>query len=112
MARHVRTPSSRWRAARAGALTLIWAGGLTAGFFAILAAASRYSCSPSAHGLACRPAGTAVSTILILGVIATVTIVTVATHDSGQRRLVGWTAGGALALLTCFFLARAVIGTA
>lgn len=112
MARHIRVPSSRWRAARASALTFIWLGGLTAGFFAILAAAARYSCNPSAHGLACRPAGTGVSATLIVGVIATVTAVTVATHDSGRRRLVAWTVGGAIVLATCFLLARAVIGTA
>jgi hypothetical protein len=112
VARHVRVPSSRWRAARAGALTVIWLAGLASGFFAILAAASRFSCSPSAHGLACRPAGTAVSTVLVLGVIATVTSVTVATHDSGRRRLVGWTVGGAIMLALCFLLARAVIATA
>lgn len=112
MARHVRVASSRWRAARASALTLIWLVGLAAGFFAILAATARYSCSPSAHGLACRSAGTAVSSLLIVGVIATVTAVTVATHDSGHRRLLGWTLSGALVLVACFVLARAVIATA
>jgi hypothetical protein len=112
VARHVRVASGRWRAARASALTLIWLGGLTVGFFAILAAAAKYSCSPSAHGLACRPAGTAVGGALVVGVIAIVTSVTVATHDSGHRRLVGWTLGGALALAACFLAARALIGTA
>lgn len=112
MARHIRVPSGRWRIARASALTFIWLAGLTAGFFAILAGTARYSCSPAAHGLACRSSGTAVSSLLIVGVIATVTAVTVATHDSGRRRLVAWTASGAIVLVACLLLARAVISTA
>jgi hypothetical protein len=105
-------PSSRWRLARASALTFVWLAGLTAGFFAILGTAARFSCAPSAHGLACRPAGTALGGGLIAGVIAIVTAVTVATHDSGRRRLVAWTIGGALGLLACFLAARGLIGTA
>jgi hypothetical protein len=112
VARHVRVASNRWRFARASALTFIWLAGLATGFFAILGAAARYSCSPSAHGLACRPAGTALGGGLVVGVIAIVTSVTVATHDSGRRRLVAWTVGGALALAACLVAARALIATA
>jgi hypothetical protein len=112
VARHAKQTDSRWTLTRAGALTLIWLGGLTAGFFAILAAAARYSCGPTAHGLACRPAGTAVGGGLIIAVIAIVTAVTVATYDSGHRRLAAWTVAGASALLGCYFGAHALIGTA
>jgi hypothetical protein len=110
--RHARAASPRWRFARGTALAAIWLGGLAAGFFAILAAAARYSCAPSAHGLACRSAGTAVSGGLIISVIAIVTVVTVATHDSDHRRLVAWTGAGVLGLIACYFGAHAVIATA
>jgi hypothetical protein len=112
VARHAKQTDTRWTFTRAGSLTLIWLGGLTAGFFAILAAAARYSCGPTAHGLACRPVGTAVGGGLIIAVIAIVTAVTVATHDSGHRRLAAWTAAGASALLGCYFGAHALIATA
>jgi hypothetical protein len=112
VARHAKQIDTRWRFARAFALTFIWLGGLAAGFFAILGAAARYSCGPSAHGLACRPAGTAAGGGLIIAVIVVVTAVTVATHDSGHRRLVGWTVAGATALVGCYFGAHALIGTA
>ncbi len=112
MARHARSTSARWCLARGGALTLIWLGGLAAGFFAILGAASHYSCAHNAHGLACRPAGPAVGVILVLAVIAIVTSVTVATHNSGERRLITWTVAGALGLLACYFGAHALISTA
>lgn len=112
MGRHAKAPDRQWRFARASALTLIWLGGLTAGFFGILAAAARYSCGPTAHGLACRPAGTAVGGGLIIAVIAIVTAVTVATYDGGHRRLAAWTAAGASALLGCYLGAHALIGTA
>ena len=112
MGRHARSTSARWRLARGSALTLIWLGGLAAGFFAILGAAAHYSCAHNAHGLACRSAGPAVGTMLVLAVITIITAVTVATHDSGERRLLTWTAAGALALLACYFGAQALISTA
>ncbi|MDP9093071.1 MAG: hypothetical protein M3N95_09070 [Actinomycetota bacterium] len=112
MARHAKRTDGRWRFARGGALTLIWLGGLAAGFLSILAAAARYSCAPTAHGLACRPAGTAAGGGLIIAVIAIVTAVTVTTHDTGRRRLAAWTFAGATALLGCYVGARALIGTA
>jgi hypothetical protein len=87
-------------------------GGLAAGFFAILSAAARYSCSQTAKGLACRPAGTALGTGLVIAVIATVSVVTVATHESGRRRLAIWTAAGVITLIGCYLASRALIDTA
>jgi hypothetical protein len=96
---------------RGSALVLIWLGGLGAGFFAILGAAARYSCGPSANGLACRPAGSALGAGIALGVIAIVTAVTVLTHDREPRRLGALTGVGAVALLGCYFGAHALIAT-
>jgi hypothetical protein len=109
--RHTKEPTKQWRLARGSALVLIWLGGLAAGFFAILSAAARYSCGPTAHGLACRPAGSALGLVIALCVVATVTTVTVFTHDRGPRRLVGMTGLGATALLACYLGAHALVGT-
>jgi hypothetical protein len=90
----------------------VWLGGLAAGFFGILGAGARYSCGPSAKGLACRPAGSALGAVIVLGVIATVTTVTVLTHDSRPRRLALSAVLGAVALLGCYLGAHALIATA
>ena len=112
MGRHTKAASGRSRAARGGALLLVWLGGLGAGFFAILSAASRFSCAPSARGLACRPAGSALGVGMVLAVIGTVTAVTVLTHDRGPRRLVISTMLGVLGLLGCYLGAPALTRTA
>jgi hypothetical protein len=92
---------------------LVWAGGLSAGFFALLSVAARYtSCSASAHGLACRPAGTAIGSSLVLGIIATVTAATVLTHDRGPGRSAAWGVLGVAALGACYLAAHALLGTA
>jgi len=111
--RHAKAVDGRSRLARASALVLIWAGGLAAGFFALLSMATRYtSCGASAHGLACRPAGTAVGAAIVLGVIATVTAATVLTHDCGPRRLAACGVLGVTALVACYLGAHALLDTA
>jgi hypothetical protein len=90
----------------------VWLAGLGAGIYAIVAAAARLSCARSAHGLACRPAGSVSAGGLVLFVIAVVTTVTVATHESGGRRLAAWTLAGLCALGGCYLAAQALIGTA
>jgi hypothetical protein len=99
--------------ARASALAVIWLGGLAAGFFALLSVAARYTtCTTTAHGLACRPAGTAIGGTLVIGVIATVTAATVLTHDRGPRRSATWALLGAAALGAAYLAAHALLGTA
>ncbi|MCW2646142.1 MAG: hypothetical protein QOF87_2470 [Pseudonocardiales bacterium] len=99
--------------ARASALAVVWLGGLAAGFFALLSVAARYTtCSTSAHGLACRPVGTAIGGSLVIGVIATVTAATVLTHDRGPRRSATWGVLSAATLAACYLAAHALLGTA
>jgi hypothetical protein len=111
--RHAKPVRGRSRLARAGALVLIWLGGLGAGFFALLGVGARYTgCSASARGLACRPAGTAVGAVIVLGVIATVTAATVLTHDRELRRIVGLGVLSVAALGAWYLAAHALLDTA
>lgn len=112
MGRHTSTVPGRRRQARAAALVAIWLGGLAAGFFAILSIGTRFSCGAHSRGLACRPAGSLLGIVIVLGVIAIVTAVTVLTHDGGARRLAAASTLGALALIACYAGAQALIGTA
>jgi uncharacterized membrane protein len=99
--------------ARASALAVVWLGGLGAGFFALLSVGARYTtCTASAPGLACRPAGTAIGGSLVIGVIATVTVATVLTHDRGPRRSATWALLSAAALGALYLAAHALLGTA
>jgi hypothetical protein len=113
VARHAKALSRRSRVARASALAIVWLGGLGTGFFALLSVAARYTtCSSGARGLACRPAGTAIGGFLVIGVIATVTAVTVLTHDRGPRRSATCGLLGTAALGMCYLAAHALLGTA
>jgi hypothetical protein len=111
--RHAKAVTGRSRLARASTLVLVWLGGLTAGFFALLSLAARYTgCSASAHGLACRPAGTAIGALIVIGVIATVTAATVLTHDRELRPVVTWGVLGVAALGAWYLAAHALLDTA
>ena len=113
MGRHTRTADGRSQLARTSALALVWVSGLTAGFFALLSVAARYtSCSASARGLACRPAGTVIGATILLGLIATVTAATVLTHDRGPRRVAACGVLGVTALVACYLGAHALLDTA
>ena len=113
MGRHAKALSIRSQVPRAGALILVWLGGLVAGFFALLSVAARYTtCATSAHGLACRPVGTAIGGSLVIGVIATVTAATVLTHDQGPRRSAIWGLLGVVVLGACYLGAHALLDTA
>lgn len=91
----------------------VWAGGLAAGFFALLSVAARYTaCSSGAPGLACRPAGTAIGASIVFGVIATVTATTVLSQDRGPRLSVIYGVLGLAALGACYLAAHALLGTA
>ena len=112
MGRHAKQPDNRLRLVRGGALTVVWLGGIAAGFFAILSVAARYGCSRSAHGLACRQSGSALGIVIVAAVVAIVTAATVYTHGR-SRRIVGIAAAVAVAMLVgCYYCAHALIATA
>ena len=113
MGRHAKPVRGRSRLARLATLTLVWLGGLGAGFFALLSVGARYTgCSASARGLACRPAGTAIGGLIVLGVIATVTTATVLTHDRESGRIVGMGVLGVIVLGAWYLAAHALLDTA
>jgi hypothetical protein len=99
--------------ARLTVLAAFWAAGLVVGFFAVLSAAAKFSCSRTARGLACRPAGTALAVGLIVAVILIVAAVTALAHDArAHRRLIALVIGGVVALGACYLGAQALLGTA
>src|SRR3954470_24761857 len=96
---------------RLSTVAVVWLGGLVAGFFALLATASRYECGARDHGLACRSSGTVVGVSLVVAVIALVTAVTVLTQDRPPRSMLGLGAAGLLVLIGCLIAARALLAT-
>ena len=110
MARHVRSPGSRL--GRLGTVFVLWAAGLAVGFYAVLSAGAKFGCAHSAHGLACKPAGSALGGGLVLVVIVVVAVITVLVQDAVSLRgrmlrvLVGLVLLGA-----CLLAARALLGT-
>jgi hypothetical protein len=110
--RHAKQTDSRLRLVRASALTVVWGGGIAAGFFAILSVAARYGCSRSAHGLACRQSGSALGGVIIVAVVSVVTAVTVYTHGRSSRVIGVAAAVGVAMLVVCYYCAHALIATA
>jgi hypothetical protein len=114
MARHIHATASRpGVAARWALLAALWAVGLVAGFYAMLGAGAKLGCGKSAHGLACRPAGSALGVAIVLGVIVIVTAATIALQDAATRgsralRLLS----GLVLLGACLLGARALLATA
>jgi hypothetical protein len=102
----------RLRAIRLSTVSLIWICGLAAGFFGLLGAAARYSCSAHEKGFGCRTSGTVVGILVLLAVIVVVTAVTVLTYDRPARRVVTVGAVGFAVLLVCFAVARVLVATA
>jgi hypothetical protein len=92
-------------------VTVVWLGGLAAGFFGLLGAAARYGCGASDKGLACHGTGTTLGVIIVLAVVATVTAVTVLTHDREPRPVLAIGGAGLVALALCFVFARMLLGT-
>ena len=97
---------------RGTSLTVIWLGGLAVGFFGVLSIAARYGCASSAHGLACRKSGSALGVLIVLGVVAIVTAVTVTTHHRSPRNVLIAATLGIVALLACYLAAHALLATA
>ncbi|HJQ41785.1 MAG TPA: hypothetical protein VJ831_01755 [Jatrophihabitantaceae bacterium] len=91
---------------------MVWLGGLVVGFFGVLSVAARYGCANSAHGLACRKSGSALGVLIVLGVVAIVTAVTVATHNRAPRTVLIAATVAVAALLACYLAAHALLATA
>lgn len=112
MARHAKLVDRRLRAIRISTVSLIWLGGLGAGFVGLLGAAARYGCAPSDKGFGCSTSGEVVGILLVVAVIVVVFVVTVMTHDRPARRVLMVGGYGAAALILCAIAARALLATA
>jgi hypothetical protein len=77
----------------------------------LLGIAARYGCGASNHGLGCGDGGSAVGIALLLGVIATVTTVTVLVSGRTRPRALLIGLAGLLALGACALGAHALLGT-
>jgi hypothetical protein len=77
----------------------------------LLGAAARYGCGSSDTGLACRTSGSVLGILIVVGVIAVVTAVTVLTHERPPRRVVITGGVGLAALALCLIAARSLLGT-
>ncbi len=99
------------RSTRLVTVVLVWAGGLGAGIYALVAAVARYGCAPGHHGLACRGSGSATGFVVVALALAVVTAVTLLT--AGRRPRVVLIAGlcGLVALGLCAYAARSLLAT-
>jgi hypothetical protein len=110
--RHAYSIANPTQIFRLGALVLVWLAGLIVGIFGMICVGARYaSCSSTNNGLACHSSGTTLSVLLIVGVIATVTVVTVATHGRDSRALAVLTVAGLVVLGMLYVGTRAILAT-
>jgi hypothetical protein len=110
--RHAHPIANPTQVFRLVALVLVWLAGLIVGIFGMICVGARYaSCSSTNNGLACHSSGTTLSVLLIVGVIATVTVVTVATHGRDQRALALVTVAGLVILGLLYLGTRAILAT-
>jgi DMSO/TMAO reductase YedYZ heme-binding membrane subunit len=109
--RHAKIVDRRARTTRLSTVTLVWVCGLAAGFFGLLAAAARYGCGADDNGFACRTSGSAVGVLILIGVVAVVTAVTVLTHNRPPRRVLAIGGVGIVGLALCLVCARMLLGT-
>ena len=102
----------RLRAIRLSTVSVIWLGGLAAGFFGLLGATAKYGCASGDNGFGCRTSGSIVGILIVVAVIAIVIAVTTLTVDRPRHRVlvVGLVGFGALAV--CFALAQVLLATA
>lgn len=113
VARHTVRAGRLDTALRLAALVLLWAAGLVVGFFALLSVGAKYSCSANAHGLACRPTGTALGVLVVLLVIAVVTAGTVlAPRGRRPGALAAVLVVSVVLLGGCYLAAHALLATA
>jgi hypothetical protein len=111
MPRHARAVDHGTRLTGLAVLVVVWLAGLAAGFYTLLSIAARYGCGSNQHGLACGNGGSAVGVLLLLGVIATVTTVTVVLHGRTPTRAVMIGLCGLVALAAAAFGAHALLNT-
>jgi hypothetical protein len=110
--RHAHPIASPTQIFRFGVLVLVWLAGLTVGIFGMICVGARYaSCSATNTALACTSSGTALSVLLVVGVIATVTAVTVATHGRDRRALALVAVAGLVILGLLYLGTRAILAT-
>jgi hypothetical protein len=101
------------RALRWTAVAVVWAAGVAAGLFALLAGGSRFAtCSAHATGLACRSTGTALAVLLLLAVVAVVSTATVLAVSRTPAHLVVLTVVALVLLAGCLIGARSLLATA
>lgn len=95
------------------AVLLVWAAGVAAGLFTLLAGGSRFAtCSAHATGLACRGTGTALAALLLIAIIATVTSATVLAATRTPPQLAALTLLAIAVLVGLLFGARSLLATA
>jgi hypothetical protein len=109
--RHARTVDKRSRTVRFTTLTVVWIGGLAAGFLGLLGVAARYGCAVNDDALACRGSGTMLGVLIVIAVVGVVTLVTVLSHERPPRRVLFVGGAGLVALLGCFLAARGLLDT-
>jgi hypothetical protein len=111
LARHGKVVDERLRTVRLATITVVWAYGLVAGLYALLAAAAKYGCMTGADGLACRTAGSVLGIVLLVTVVAVVTVVSLACPSRRTRPvlLIGGAALGALTL--CLVASLSLLAT-
>jgi hypothetical protein len=112
LARHAKSVDGRLRAIRLSTVSIIWLGGLAAGFFGLLGAAAKYGCASGDNGFGCRTSGSVVGILLVIAVIAVVIAVTVLTHDRPLRRILVVGIVGLAVLALCFAAAQVLLATA
>jgi hypothetical protein len=110
--RHAHSIANPTQVFRLVAVALVWLAGLIVGIFGMICVGARYaSCGSTNTGLACHSSGTTLSVLLIVGVIATVTTVTVATHGRDPRTLAAVTIAGLIVLGLLYLGTRAILAT-
>ena len=95
------------------ALLLVWAAGIAAGLFTLLAGGSRFAtCSAHATGLACRDGGTVLAVLLVIAIVATVTTATIVATTRTAPQLAALAALAIAVLVGLLFGARSLLATA
>ena len=95
------------------AVLLVWAAGIAAGLFTLLAGGSRFAtCSAHATGLACGNGGTALAVLLLIAIVATVTTATIVATTRTAPQLAALTVVAIAVLVGLLFGARSLLATA
>ncbi|MDT4942137.1 MAG: hypothetical protein QOJ34_2226 [Pseudonocardiales bacterium] len=112
MARHAKVVDPRLRVVRLSIVVVIWAYGLVAGLYALLAGAAKFGCMRGDGGLACRTSGSVLGVVLLVTVAAVVMLVTLASANRSERRVLIIGGVGVAALTACLVAALSLLATA